>query len=375
MRYAVKLMTSSDLTLFSAYFRQHSSSKQKGTNLNGEVLAGRLFPALPTAIIGTFEHPVVLDLYGPNGGSIHRVRRKIIKPEAGKNWRLNGKLIDAPDFDADRFDNLQPGDIAVFGFDGEPLPTTVSMVLLSAQSSLDSPSLAHLTVTRGLAARVRSMVEIGVTQLAAIPAPASHPLRLLLPDLERTEDLREIADDDDSARRRLDARARSGKARPVTASELAAAKVRVEEVGRAGEALFCGHLERELSAGRIGGFAWTADQNATSPYDFEVRSNDGASVLIDVKSTTAGFAGNVHVSAAELNTAAESADYRIARVYDLDDETGPKFRLSHPIQDLALGVTKALGALPDGVRASKLELHTRIFNWEIEAPLAEIDDD
>jgi len=374
MRYAVKLLTSSDLTLFAAYFRLNSSSKQKGTNLNGDVLAGRLFPALPTAIIGTFEHPVVLDVYGPAGAPIHRVRRKIIKPEAGKNWRLNGKLIDAPDADPTRFDRLEAEDIAVFGFDGEPLPTSVSMVLLSANSPADKPTLDYLRTTFRLAPRVRSMTDMSTTELEAVPAPVGHPLKLLLPDPARAADVIAAAEDDEEARRRLDARARSGRTRPVSAAELAAAKARAQEVGRAGEALYSAHLEREHAASRIASFIWTADQNATSPYDFEVRETTGDVTLIDVKSTTSGFDGNVHVSAAELETAATAADYRIARVFDLEAATGPQVKLSDPIGSIALVVRAQLATLPTGVRASKLEMHTSLFDWSGAAPLPSEDD-
>ena len=374
MRYAVKLLTSTDLTLFAAYFRLHASSKQKGTNLNGDVLAGRLFPALPTAITGTFEQPVVLDVYGPAGAPIHRVRRKIIKPEGGKNWRLNGKLVEAPDVAPSRFDHLEAEDLAVFGFDGEPLPTSVSMVLLSANSPVDKPILDYLRATFRLVPRVRSMTDMSTTDLAAAPAPAGHPLKLLLPDPARAADLIAAAEDDEEARRRLDTRARSGTARPVSAAELAAARARAQEVGRAGEALYSTHLERELAASRITGFVWTADQNATSPYDFKVRETSGSTTLVDVKSTTSGFDGNVHVSAAELETAATAPDYRIARVFDLEADAGPQVKLSHPIGSLASAVRGQLATLPAGVRVSKLEIHTSLFAWDGAAPLPSEDD-
>ncbi len=374
MRYAVKLLTSSDLTLFAGYFRLHPTSKQKGVNLDSDVLAGRLFPALPTAVTGTFEQSVVVDIYGPAGAGIHRVRRKIIKSEGSKNWRLNGKLIYGPDADAARFDTLEAEDIAVIGFDGEPLPTSISMVLLSAKSPDDKPMLDYLKATFRLAPRIRPMADMSTTDLAAVAAPAGHPLKLLLPDPARTADLVAAAEDDEEARRRLDARARAGATRPVSAAELAAAKARAQEVGRAGEALFCAHLERELAASRIAGFIWTADQNATSPYDFEVRETGGGTTLIDVKSTTAGFDGNVHVSAAELETAAGSGDYRIARVYDLEAAAGPQVRLSDPIGSVAAAIRAHLAGLPAGVRASKLEMHTSKFGWGIAAPLLSEED-
>ena len=204
--------------------------------------------------------------------------------------------------------------------------------------------------------------------------PVGHPIRLLLPDPTRTADLRAIADDDEEARTRLDDRARTGGARPVSAVELAAAKARAQEIGRAGEAVFCSHLERELAADHIEAFTWTADQNATSPYDFEVREKSGATVLIDVKSTTASFDGNVHISAAELELAATDCVYRIARVFDLEGAGGPLLRMSDPIGALAKSVRSQLEALPEGIRASKLEIHTRKFTWGAAQPLPSEED-
>lgn len=119
---------------------------------------------------------------------------------------------------------------------------------------------------------------------------------------------------------------------------------------------------------------WTADQNATSPYDFEVVELGGATTFIDVKSTTYGFDGNVHVSAAELEMAATAAAYRIARVYDLEAPAGPQVRLSEPIRSLALTVRGQLATLPSGVRASKLEMRTSLFTWGSAEPLPSEDD-
>ena len=92
MKYAAKLMSQSDLTLFEAFYRKNPTSHQKGTNLNGDVLANELFPTLPTVFIGTYEQPVTLDIYGPDAAPLLRLQRKIIKPVGGKNWRLNVRI-------------------------------------------------------------------------------------------------------------------------------------------------------------------------------------------------------------------------------------------------------------------------------------------
>lgn len=374
MRYAVKLLTNSDLTLFESYFRLHSTSKQKGTNLNGDVLAGRLFPALSNDLTGSSEHPVTLDIYGPNGAAILRVRRKIIKPEGGKNWRLNGKLVEAPTGEPERFNALEVGDLAVFGFDGDPLPASVSMVMLSGGSAVDGPILDYLRTTFGLAPRSRSMVALSTVELAAVPIPEGHPLKLLLPDPARTTDIIAAAEDDEEAQKRLNRKARSGATRPVSAAELAAAKIRAQEIGRAGEALFCKHLEQQRNSGAITDFEWTADENATSAWDFAVTQRDGRKTLIDVKSTSGGFDGQIHISAGELEVAESAEDYLIARVFDLEESSGPRLRMSEAITILAAEVRAQLAALPVGVRATKFEFRTDLLKWGEPMELSADDD-
>jgi hypothetical protein len=237
------------------------------------------------------------------------------------------------------------------------------MVILSAASALDQPIRDYLRATFSLAPGPRSMTDLSTTDLNAIPSPQGHPIGLLLPDLARSADLVAVADDDDEARRRLNSRARAGTARPVSAAELAAAKARAQEIGRAGEALYCSHLESELAASRIDGFLWTADQNATSPFDFQVSQADGSLTLVDVKSTTGPFSSLVHISIGELEVAAAAPDYRIARIFDLEAESGPQLAVSEPICGFAADVLLRLKALPPKVRASKLEVHPNALTW------------
>lgn len=201
MKYAVKLLSQSDLTLFASFYWKNNTSHQKGINLNGDILAGELFPALPRAVTGTFEQAVTLDIYGPDAASLARQVRKIIKPVGGKNWRLNGKLIETPRGQPNRFSNFAPHDVAIFGFDGEELPETVSMVMLSQNSSVDGPVLASIIGSLGLVPRTRSMVALTLLQLQgfADATAEDHPLRLLLPDATRSEDLTVAAEGDENA--------------------------------------------------------------------------------------------------------------------------------------------------------------------------------
>ena len=376
MKYAAKLLSKTDLTLFESYYRLNQTAHQKGTNLNGAVLAEQLFPHLPSVILGSYERAVVLDIYGPDGASLQRQKRKIIKPEGGKNWRLNGKLIEAPNDDLDRYASVAEGDVAVFGFEGGDLPDSVSMVVLSNSSDSDRSTLEALREELGLKRGARSMAVLNLADLERLAAgsPPGHPLRLLLPDPSRTDDLSEAAVGDQEAVQRLDAQTKSGTTRPVSAAELEAARVRAQEVGRAGEVLINSHLDRALATAGIASFEWTADKNAVSPYDFTVGTS-AATEFWDAKSTTGKFEAPFHVSTAELKFAVSSEAYRIARVFGVDGPTEANFRLSEPIRALAGQVLKELAALPIGVTVSSVQISPSLLAWGDEHPLPSADDD
>ena len=379
MKYAIKLLTQSDLTLFASYYRRNGTSKQKGINLNGDVLAGELFPSLSRVVTGNVEHAVTLDIYGPGITPLLRQMRKIIKPEGGKNWRLNGKLIETPRAEPSRFSALSAEDVAVLGFDGADLPETVSMVVLSQGSSADVQTLQAIRQELGLIPRARSMVSLSLQQLQifAAKAPQDHPIRLLLPDATRSEDLSVAAEGNERATERLYQRARSGATRPVSASELERARTRAREVGRAGEVLFNRHLERRLALGEIDDFEWAADINAVSPFDFSVSTTEGTVERVDVKSTTGKFATPFHISSAELEVATLEVDFRVARVFGVDGPGGARMKISDGIRELAAEVRAALGAMPAGVSVASVQIDPARLAWgaEVSLPVADDDDD
>lgn len=380
MKYAAKLLTMSDLTLFAAYYKNHSTAKQKGINLNGNVLADTFYPALPASVSGTGERPITLDIYGPHGAGLQRQQRKIVKSPGAKNWRLNGKLIETPTSEEGRYAGLAEGDVAVLAFDGAAgLPDAVSMVILSAASSDDLPVLEAIRDALALKKRQRAMAPMDLAQLIGFSAkgPAGHPLRLLLPDPERDRDLAEAGGGDIEAADRLVKRVRSGSVRPISAAELEAALARAQEVGRAGEILISAHLDRRSKSGDLAAFEWASEKNAVSPFDFLVDEKAGQQAW-DVKSTTGKFLSPFHISAGELRAAAESVDYRIARVFDVDTDEGAKFKLSDPIRDVAENILSALDKLPLGIAVGSVQVDPKlIIGWshEIDLPAADDDED
>ena len=378
MKIAAKLLSQSDLTLFEAFYRLNGTSKQKGVNLNGDVLADRFYPGLPKSLASADEVPLTLDIFGPQGAGLHRLRRKIVKPVGGKNWRLNGKLIEEPSDQAGRYSQLAAGDVALFAFVGDPVPSGLIMIILAQADPVQRALRDTIVSDLGLVPTSRSMVPIKEAELARFAAGAADgdPIRLLLPDPDRDQDLQLTVLGDASAEDRLRAKTRATRSRTVTADELAAARQRASDIGRAGEVIINEMLAVEREAGAIADYAWDSDMDALAPYDFTITNADGGAERIDVKSTTGPFKGYFHISDAELRTASEGdAVYRIYRVYGLDTDGGPKLKRSEGIAGVAKDVLAGLSGLPTGVRVASVQLSPDLLEWGDEEALHPLEDE
>jgi hypothetical protein len=147
-RIAIKRMTASDCTLFEAVFRKIDAGNQKAINLNADVLTGELYPSLPSVAAAT-NHEIALSvsIYGPGFKGAHKLSRKIIKNATYKNWRLDGEFIFGPPGDESRYDDIQPGDLAVMAFKdaGGASPTGMDLILVSQADGFDVALHAALT--------------------------------------------------------------------------------------------------------------------------------------------------------------------------------------------------------------------------------------
>jgi hypothetical protein len=378
MKIAAKLLSQSDLTLFEAFYRLNGTSKQKGVNLNGDVLADRFYPGLPKSLASADEVPITLDIFGPRGAGLQRLRRKIVKPVGGKNWRLNGKLIEEPLDQVGRYSNLTAGDVALFAFMGEPVPSGLIMIILSQADPIQRTLRDTIVNDLGLTPRSRSMVQIDEADLArfAADAPPGDPISLLLPDPSRDQDLELTVLGDAGAADRLQHKTASTRSRSVTADELASARQRASDIGRAGEVIVNEMLAAEREAGAIADYTWDADMDALAPYDFTIITTDGLAERIDVKSTTGPFEGYFHISDAELRKASlGDAVYRIYRVYGLDTDSGPKLKRSSGIVGVATDVLASLSGLPAGVRVASVQLSSNLLEWGCEESLRTLEEE
>lgn len=346
-RVALKQLTASDLTFFDAQFRRLSVGNQKSINLNADPFSSEFYPSIAAGGLGVeVEVPLSVTILGPRiADHRYRVTRSVTKKAAYKNWRLNGAAVPDPAGETGRFDVLVPGDIAALEFVGDPLPSAITMILVS--KSLE-PEL-HSGLAAAIPGGRQSMVPVSRASLALIAdtarAPADHPMRLLLQDQELEATLEDAAFGSALAVAKL--RKRSGP--KLTAAALATARANAEAVGADGEALVWVHLTAETAAGKIANAVWTSNVDAAASWDFDVTLQSGAKIRIDAKSTTGPFGRIMHMSAAELAAAAhDNVRYDIWRVFKID-ENGGQLRVAEDIGGFAKTILEGL-SLPAGVR-------------------------
>lgn len=317
MLYSVKRLRPSDLTFFEAKFRQSNVGNQKAINLNRRVFVDLLYPAAPSLAGGqALQFPCELKIFGPNAIPFpNTVMRKIIAAGGTqKNWRLNGETVHAPSDQphSDRYNDLESGDLAVFGFAGDGVPSEALLVLVSATAPLDSQVFGELSRILGDA----RMAAISERDLMAVvdASDAAHPIRELL-DRELDEALVDASMGSTGAVEKL----RSRGIRRTTHKALAEARAKAERVGRDGEALVNAYLKGLVARSEIAAFTWEAEVNATHPFDFTIEGRTGIVSSIEVKSTEGEHERNLIFSHAEIEYAATGAVLEIWRISKMAD--------------------------------------------------------
>lgn len=354
-RLAVKRLTASDLTIFEWQFRHRNAGNQKSINLNGDVFIKQLFPSLPEASADTNGRiPLDLYIYGPGHAGVHNLQRKILKGRAYKNWRLNGEYILNPESEPERYNHLQPGDFAVFDFQGRILPTSAKMVLASRavpQDAIIHESLAMLLDGRSMAAVTLAQLQSIADRLG----DDKHPFHELTLDAE-------LEDAALGGVRGITTLRRRQATRTTSREELQRARRIAEEIGRAGEEFVLQYLIDLKASAKVLEFTWTSETNAVAPYDFLIVMPDRQEIAIDVKSTSGEFERPIHVSSAELIEMTDDRRYDIYRVYELSD-TSAILKISENVGELALPILASFKQLPLGVRVDSVSIEINAFKF------------
>ncbi len=360
MKFAAKRLTRSDLTLFEDQFRRQNAGNQKSINLNRRVFVDLIFPGAPTRAAGTPRRfPVSLRIFGPGGNRRpHQVMRKVIAAGGSqKNWRLNGETIHNPSGEDERYSDLQDGDYAIMGFEGDDVPDAIDLILISQTKIEDRRLVAELGRILGQS----TMAVLSDDDLDALlrVAPPDHPVVELL-DIDSDELLEEAALGSTAAIRVL----RRRPIRRQTAAELAAARRRAETIGREGEVLVAAYLHRELVEGRIETFVWEADTNAVHPWDFTVTRRGGVVRRVEVKSTIGPHDRAMHISQAEVEAAAEADAPRtdLWRISRLDGEGGT-LRRSTNFRAIARRIVTITDDIEPGLTPDGWTVSSDRFAW------------
>lgn len=369
---AVKRLTGSDLTIFKAQLGISSQSKQKAINLNADPFTTEMYPDLAGSVSPV---PVIIKVLGPGGADAHVLTRKIVPPTGGyKNWRLNGEVISDLDDQPDRFSKLKAGDVAVLAFKGARKPESLDVYLLSQADPGDTDVAAALTAFLA-GPPGNSLKTMQQSDLEAMLDAAGKPISDALRSASLSAgdaDVEQAALGDPVAAAKL---AKRGRGRALSAADLARARERASQIGRLGEEIINTYLKSETDAGKIKSYKWVSDENAVAPYDFEIALNDGSKQLIDVKTTDGEHDRAIHLSAAEVISAAQGGSpYRLYRV-SAASAGEPILRVSQELRDICESIILVTNALPTGIRADGFTMQVADVEWGPAIQLSASDDD
>jgi hypothetical protein len=353
MKFAAKRLTRSDLTLFDYHYKTINVGKQKAINLNRDVFVDLIFPAAPGHAAGkAAQFLVSLRVFGPGGiRDVQSMTRKVIA--------AGGETIhDADDGShTGRYNDLQSGDYALFGFEGGDLPDTIDMVLLSQNSETDAAVLAALVNIGG----PRTMFSLSDADLAVLADAAApdHPVYELV-DPGADEVLEEAVLGSAAAVRQL----RRRTIRRQSAEELVAARLRAQAVGRDGEVLVDAFLKHLVAEERIAGFVWESNVNAINPWDMTITRLDGSPRRVEVKTTSGPHDRGIHVSQAELDAAIELnvPTTQIWRISDLNAEGGV-LRRSKNFKAVARGICDLCADFGTGLAVDSWTVDPARLEW------------
>ena len=347
MFFAVKRLSNSDLGFFKFLYEDRlSGSNQKSINLNASPFRTSMYPGLREGR----EYPIDLRIAGPRGHFEQRLRRKIVRSDNSKNWRLDGEFVHDPEELPDRYHALRDGDFAVMRFDGEAVPEAVRLLLVGAQDSLAT----HASIRQwlGLSERDNSMTQLTAGQVDELAAMFSSPwdVRSFLMDEAVIEELETNGGFRTTATnipRDLGSRAAS---RPkVSRPKASDVQGDMAEVGWKGEELVDSYLTRQRASGAIQDFSWVSLSDAYAPFDFRIIELDGSAVKLEVKTTRCDFEQPLYLSSAEASELLESGDhYRVLRVYHLEPSGASARYVTGLAQPVAQAV-QASSSLPTGI--------------------------
>ncbi len=364
---AVKRLTASDLTFFEWQYKKNPSSKQKAINLNADVLVEKLYPDLknPPSQYRSDKGITIgmsISIYGPGLAGEYTLQRKIVKTLGAKNWRLNGEIVSNPENDPLRFNTLTVNDLAIFDFGQNDIPTSSKVVFIAATVLEDKDIYQSLNTFLGTGRSMATLTPTELEKLAvAADVVADHPIyELTLDTDELSSDVEDIVLGGSGRRART---VSWSSTRKISRADLQKAKENADMIGVRGEQYVYQYLQKLKAKGIIREFAWTASENAISPYDFWISYDGTTKTLIDVKSTQGEFERTLHISLNELLRMREGPEkYAIYRVFDIKEATA-QLRIADDLGSWANQILQVFDGLPQGISSDSISLSPDVLRF------------
>ena len=342
---ALKILTKWDLGFFGLPCHNDETAIQESIHLNFGVFRDVLYPSLRVSA-GPRKISVMVRMYVPEAEEPINLQCTILGASTGTNWRL--VLGENTKNQGVRFKGLEPGDLALLGFEGELVPEVVTMVLVSSRTKDHGSFFGRLMPALGK----EKMVAIKECHLRTLcekglPVSRNHPVwRLVTDGMAGNADHEESSSDDDPEEKYR----RHGK------------------VGKIGEKLVASFLSSSGEQMGVSGYEWVSRKEDTASHDFCLRYQNGCGKL-EVKSTKGGFGHRFFLSRGEIeDMASGDGCYRIARVYEItDDLSGAKMRISRNLRELGKKLLESCSSFGDGVEVYKLTVvpNGELFDDEI----------
>ena len=118
-----------------------------------------------------------------------------------------------------------------------------------------------------------------------------------------------------------------------------------------------------ISGKRIIDHDWVANRIANAPYDFELKIDDGTSVLLELKSTNGPFHNRLYLSNGELNKMC-TTPVLLARLYQLDEV--PQLKIATETQLSAEAILSAVNFPESNVGLVSVWVLPEFFDFDEE---------
>lgn len=360
LRTAIKRLTQSDLSFFKVHLKL---SKQKAINLNSNVFIESYFPGLSNSFDNIH---LQLSIIGPGNRQQHNLSRKILRSQGSKNWRLNGEFIYNPEEDPIRYDSLIPDDYAILIFEGAERPTAITMILVGKNEDRDLHLLINEEVNiagKNTMVDVSSQEILKVLERISFPEENTNILDYVNSfNNDTVEDVlygnNQFKSDQQITRRFAS----------LTHEQLQRQMQTAQETGRYGEEIFRAWLIQRGQTEE--NFKWISNDSARSSYDYEITMPFWMPSLekayIDVKTTKSHFDQPFHMSLSEIKFASRHENYRIARIFDLNNISTQVYILSG-IAEIAKKILDNFSSLPGTVAVDSISLVPSQFNIELKS--------